>query len=235
MTGTPLLLRTTVVAALAVCGVLTVVSVLLMPDFGGTMVERLEAVAEAGTAASVSAFGFTLSQLPFAVGALGVAHLLRGRTPVLAALAGLLMLLGAFGHAVYGGVGLTMLAMADDEQHHAVHAQILTAGERSPAMLPFLAVGVLGAVLGMILLAVALWRGRLGPRWLPVALVTFVLVEFGGAGLSRWAGYTAMLMFLVVFLALAVVVHRSSLAHWHTAAEAVQVDVQGASRSVSGP
>ena len=103
MTGTPLLLRTTVVAALAVCGVLTVVSVLLMPDFGGTMVERLEAVAEAGTAASVSAFGFTLSQLPFAVGVLGVAHLLWGRTPVLAALAGLLMLLGAFGQS--GGSG----------------------------------------------------------------------------------------------------------------------------------
>ncbi len=226
--GIAKLTRTTVAAALVVCAVLSVVSILLMPDFGGTMVERLESVADAGAAAAISAFGFTLSQLPFAVGAVGVVHLLRGRAPVLASLAGVLLVLGAFGHAVYGGVSLTMLAMAHDPANHVVHADILTAGERSLVLLPFLAMGLLGTVLGLALLSVALWRGRLGPRWLPVAVVTFVVVEFGGAALSMWASYAAVVLFFGVLVTLAVVVHRSSTAHWQTAAEQSTVPLERA-------
>lgn len=216
------LTRTTVAAALVACAVSSLVSILLMPDFGGTMVERLEAVADAGATASVSAFGFTLSQLPLAVGAVGVVHLMRARTPVLAPVAGVLLVLGAFGHTVYGGVSLTMLAMAQDIPNHAVHADILAAGERSVVLLPFMAVGLLGTVLGLVVLAAALWRARLGPRWLPVAVVAFVVVEFGGAALSIWASYAAVTLFSVVLVTLAVVVHRSSLAHWQSVAEAGQ-------------
>lgn len=111
-----------------------------------------------------------LAQLPFAVGLVGVAHLLRGRAPVLSVLGASLAVLGAFGHAVHGGVSLTMLAMAQDTANLPVHAEILAAGESGVA-LPFMAMGPLGTVLGIILLAVGLWRAHVGPRWVPAGPV----------------------------------------------------------------
>jgi hypothetical protein len=229
MRDTSTLYRSAGAAALAACGVLTVTSVLLMPDFSGTGVERLEAVAASSTTAAVSAGTFALAQLPFAVGAAAVVHLLRGRVPVLATVAGVLCLLGAFGHAVHGGVSLTMLTMAADAEHHAVHAEILAAGERSPVLVPFLAMGLLGTVFGVVVLAAALWRGRLGPRWLPAALLAFVVVEFVGTGLSRWAGYGSAALYLLSFLALAALVLRSPLHAW-TAPELVTTP-EGAQRA----
>ncbi len=215
MRDTATILRNTAAASLAGCAVLTVVSVLLMPEFGGDFVDRLQAVADGGTASTVSALGFVLAQLPFAVGLVGVTHLLRDRAPVLSVLGATFAVLGGFGHAVYGGVNLTMLAMARDTANLDVHAEILAAGE-SGVGIPFMAMGLLGTVLGIILLAVGLWRAQVGPRWVPPVLIAFLLTEFIGAGLSAWAGYAAGLLYLVGLLALAVVVARTSPAAWAT-------------------
>lgn len=219
MRNTAALTRGTVAASLAMCGVLTVVAVLLMPDFSGSEAQWLQAIAAAPTAAAVSALLFVASQLPFAVGLAGVAHLVRDRTPVLAALGVMFAVLGAFGHAVYGGVNLVMLRMAKDPSNTAAHAEVLS-GLGNGLAIPFMAMGVLGTVLGLVLLGIAVWRAGVGPRWLGPVLVLFVLVEFVGAGFSVWAGYTSGVLFLVGFLTLAVAVARSATAVWTTASEA---------------
>ena len=213
------LVRLGVATSLAVGAVVTVVSVATMPDFSGDHVDRLQAVEVASGTSTLSALTWIVAQLLVGVGFVGVAHLARSRTPVLAVLAGVLLALQAFGHAVYGGVNLVMLSMAQDLDAVAVHAAVLTDVEAGPA-LPFMATGLLGTVLGMVVLAAALWRGRLGPRWLGPALVVWVVLEFAGGAVSSWAGYASALLYLVALGTLAVVVRRSSIGHWQTAVEA---------------
>jgi hypothetical protein len=219
MRNTAALTRGTVAASLATCGVLTVVAVLLMPDFSGNEAQWLQAIAAASTSSAVSAMLFVGSQLPFAVGLVGVAHLLRDRTPVLAALGAAFAVLGGFGHAAYGGVNLVMLEMAKDRANAAVHADVLSGVGSGPAV-PFMAAGLLGTVIGLVLLGIAVWRAGAGPRWLGPVLVLFVVVEFAGSGFSVWAGYASAVLFLVGFLTLALLVARSATPVWTTAAEA---------------
>jgi hypothetical protein len=108
--------------------------------------------------------------------------------------------------------------MAKDPANAAVHADVLNGVGSGPAVL-FMAAGLLGTVLGLVLLGIAVWRAGEGPRWLGPLLVLFVVVEFAGAGISVWAGYASALLFLVGFLTLALVVARSATAVWTTAAE----------------
>ncbi|WP_122260625.1 hypothetical protein [Ornithinimicrobium cerasi] len=212
------LTRAAVAGSLAVGAALTVVSVATMPDFSGDQAARLEAVA-ASPRAALSALTWVLSQPLLGLGVVGVAHLARGRAPVLATLAAVLFGLGALGHAVYGGVNLAMLAMAEDLGAVEAHVAVLDRLETG-TMLPFMAAGLLGTVLGLLLLAAALWRADVGPRWVGPALVAFVLLEFVGSNFSRWAGVASGALLLLALVTLAVAVLRSSPAHWRTEAEA---------------
>ena len=217
------LIRATVSASLVVGAVLTVISVLLMPDFSGGHAERLQAIAAERGTATVSSLAFTFAQLFLAIGVVGLAHLARSRAPVLATLGGILVLLGAFGHAVYGGVRIVMLSMAADLSSLEAFAAVLQRGEKG-AGLPFMLMGLLGTVLGLVLIGIALWRGRLGPRWLGPAIIGWVVLEFVGSGLSQWAGYASGLLYAVVFLTMATLTWRSSLSHWQSAAGSPAAD-----------
>jgi hypothetical protein len=204
--------RNTAAAGLVLAALMTFVSVLLMPPFDGDHADWLGSIAASGSS-RLSALLFVAAQLPFAVGLVGVAHLLRDRAPVLSSLGATLAVLGGFGHAVYGGVSLLMTHMAEDPAGYDVHAAVLKDAEGS-TMIPFMAAGLVGTVLGLILVAAGLWRAHVGPRWLPGALVAFVLVEFIGAGLSEWAGYASGVLFLVTFLVMAALVVRTPAGAW---------------------
>lgn len=207
MSQTARVQRTTITGSLVVCAVLTVVGLALMPDFSGGQAERLEAIGAAGASAAISAILFTVAQLFFAIGFVGAAGVVRDRAPVLAALAAATAVLSAFGHAVHGGVSLTMLDMAADPANRDAYAAVLEAGETG-RLIPFLAMGLLGTVLALLLMAAALWRARVAPRWLPAVLVGFVVVEFAGSGLSEWASYASGLLYLVGLFTLAGLVAR---------------------------
>lgn len=217
------LIRATVSVALVVGALLTVSSVLLRPDFSGGHAERLQAIAGDLGTATVASLAFTFAQLFLAVGVLGLAHLARSRTPVLATLGGILVLLGAFGHAVYGGVQIVMLSMAADLSSLEAFTAVLLRGERG-AGLPFMLMGLLGTVLGLVLIGISLWRGQLGPRWLGPAIIAWVVLEFVGSGLSQWAGYASGLLYALVFVTMATLTWRSSLSHWQTAADSPAAD-----------
>jgi len=202
--------RTAAAAGLVAAAALIVVSVVLSPPFPADPVERL---------ATFDAWTFTLAQLPFIVGVLGIGHLIRGGAPLLSNLGTSLAVLGGFGHAVYGGVSLLTIDMARDVDAREIYAGLLADSESGP-LLPFMAVGLLGTVLGLVLLGVGLGRARVAPRWVGPVLVLFVVVEFAGGALSAWAGYAASALYCLAFGALAVTTWRTPRDAWAVAAGA---------------
>jgi len=193
--------RVAAATSLVVTAALSVVSILFEPEFSADPTDRLTAIADGGTSAAVSAVAFTLSQLPFLFGVVVIALYCFGRAPKLAVAGGVLASLGGFGHAVFGGIALSQLAMADSPETAAM-GKVVEAIESGPAI-PFMAMGLLGTVLGLLLLGIALFRSQLVPRWIPLAMWGFLVVEFVGTSMSDWAAPAAGALYLVAFGGLA--------------------------------
>lgn len=215
MKNTAAFRRTAAAAGLLTTALLMLVSTILAPPFPGNPTDKLAEIAAAGASATISAFTFTLAQLPFIVAILGVAHLIRTDAPILSNLGAILGVVGGFGHSVFGGVSMVQLSMATDEANRAVHVSILDAVEAGPAV-AFMAMGLLGTVLGILLLAIGLWRASVGPRWVPLTLGAFLVTEFVGSGLAEWASLLAVLLYVVAFGALAATTWRSPNTAWET-------------------
>ena len=201
--------RLTTAVCLALWAVLSVVFVLTAPPLDGSG----DATAAAAAPAIVSAYAFLGAQAAIVIGIIGVAHLLRDRTPVLAPIAAALTVLGAFGHAAYAGIAL-VLAGGDEGASTAVQAAL-----QGPATALSM-VSLVGAVLGVIILAIALFRAKLGAAWIGIVLIGWVVVEFFLSGIGLWATLASAALLLIGYGALAVVVFRSDLRDWMTAREA---------------
>lgn len=211
--------RTVAAVGLVTTALLTFVSVLLAPPFAGNVTDQLAEIDQAGTSATISALTFTLAQLPFIVAVLGIGHLLRRRAPVLSNVGATLAVIGGFGHSVFGGVSMVQLSMAADTPNRAVHAQILEQVESGPAA-AFMAMGLIGTVLGILLLSIGLFRGRVVARWVPVALWAFLVIEFVGSNFTEWASPASGLLYVVSFTAIAATIWRSPASEWETGAVA---------------
>ena len=207
--------RTAAAVGLVTTALLMIVSTILAPPFPGNFTDQLAEIEAAGTSGTISAFAFALAQLPFIVAILGVAHLIRAGSPILSNLGATLGVVGGFGHSVFAGITMVQLSMAADEPNRAAHAAILESVEAGPAV-AFMAMGLLGTVLGILLLAIGLWRASVGPRWVPLALGAFLVVEFVGSNLTEWASSLAVLLYVVSFGALAVTIWRSPIEDWQT-------------------
>lgn len=205
--------RTGVAICLVLAAALSVVWVALSPPMVESPIENLNAMTDAGARATISAFAFVVSQLAFILAALGIAHLIADRSPILAIIGGTIAVIGGFGHAVFGGAQLVQLAMAADEPNHAVYAGLLSGGLPWPLMVMMMA-GTLGTVIGILLLGIGLLRAKAGPRWVPYTLWAFLLVEFVGTNFTEWATLVSGLLYLASFVALAVAVWRSPVALW---------------------
>lgn len=205
--------RTSVAVGLATTGVLSAVSVTLQPEFPSGYVDRLAVIDASGLQGQISAVAFLMAQLPFFAAILGIAHLLRDRAPILSNLGATFGVIGAFGHTVFGGVSLVYMTMATDQTNRGAYATLWERLESSPVVL-FSAIGLLGTVLGILLLSIGIWRSRVAPRWVPLVLWIFLVVEFAGTGLSEYASLLSGVLFVIAFGQLAVVVWRSPLAIW---------------------
>lgn len=186
--------------ALVLGPVLAGVSVILQPDLTGSAADRLDAM-RTGVAA-VSAVAFLLGQLPLLVAFLAIGRLLLSRAPRLSAWGTALAVLGCFGHTVFGGLSLGYLMMARDEAHRGVQAGLLDRIDGSPVMV-FAALGLVGTVLGTLLLSIGLFRSSTGPVWVGPALWAFLVVEFVGSSISRYASYLSVLLLGAAFVAIA--------------------------------
>ena len=202
--------RTVAATGLVVAAAAATGSNLLQPPFPDGYAARLAAIHDAGATAAASAALFTAAQLPMLAAVLGIAHLLRRGAPLLSNVGGSLAVLGAFGHAVLGGIALVTVAMAGDPAHRTAYAALWADVESSPVML-FAVAGLVGTVLGLLLLSIGLWRSAVVPRWIPLLLWAFLVLEFVGTNLSDYAGYVSGLCFLAAFAGLAHQVWTSDL------------------------
>ena len=208
--------------ALVAASLLGLLSVALQPDFPTGHAARLAALDDAGPRGAVSAVAFLLQQLPFLVAVLGLGHLLRRQAPRLSSAGVLLGVLGAFGHTVFGGLSMVYLLMSSDEAHRQQYAALYARIEASPVMI-FALLGLGGTVLGLLLLAVAMFRTGVVPRWVPGLLLAFLVLEFAGSGVSTYASSVAGACFVIAFCALAVRLHRMPAQAWRSGAEAAQL------------
>lgn len=199
----PVPLRRLVAACLVLAAAGSVAWVSLQPPFPEGYDARLAAIDEAGTGAAVSAFLFTATQLPWIVAVVGIAWLAHRGSSRFATAGGTLAVLGGFGHTAFGGAMLVSVLMSGDVADRAAMADLLEAMESSPLLVPFMAAGLLGTVLGTLFLGVALWRSRAVPRWVPLVLWIFLVVEFVGSNLSDHATYVSAVCLLMAFGALA--------------------------------
>jgi hypothetical protein len=102
---------------------------------------------------------------------IAVAWVSRRRTPRLTAVAGCLTLLGFSAGLALPNDELTALTTAQEGLDHAT-VQALTEAlwNQTTVVLP-LALFLLAMVVGGILLGIALWRSRVAPRWMALALI----------------------------------------------------------------
>jgi hypothetical protein len=201
MTTTPA--RLFAATCLVVTALLSALSVLSQPEFSADPAERLAAIDAAGASGVVSLLTFVLAQLPFMVAAVAIAMMARGRSPRLAVTGGALAVIGGFGHAVFGGIGLAYLGMSGDAANRAALADVVTRVESGLAVI-FMAAGLLGTVIGLVVLGIALFRSRVVPRWIPVALWLFIVTEFALTNFSDWASPAAGLLYVAAFTGIAV-------------------------------
>ena len=220
MTATPA--RLFAATCLVATALLSVVSMLLQPEFSADPAERLAAIDAAGASGAISLLTFVLAQLPFMVAVVAIAMLARPRAPRLSVAGGTLAVIGGFGHAVFGGIGLAYLAMSSDAADRAALAEVVTRVESGPAVI-FMAAGLLGTVLGLVLLGIALFRSRVVPRWIPVALWAFIVTEFVLTNLSAWASPAAGLLYVAAFTGIAVQLVRGEGSAQETGEELVPV------------
>ena len=209
--------RAAAAISLVLNAVLSVVAIALMPAFSESSVEFLGTIGAAGAAATISAAAFVIAQLPLIIAVLGLSHLAGIRAPIIAIIGGTIAVIGAFGHAVYGGTQLLNLSMAADTANHEVYAGLLD-GELPLPLMILMMCGTAGTVLGLLLLGVALLRAKVGPRWVPYAIWVWLVVEFVGSGITEWATLASGLVYLGTLGALAVTVWRSPLAVWASTA-----------------
>ncbi len=187
--------------SLAATALLTTAWTITEPEMSGDFGAWLSSLAEAGGRAQLSGVAFVLAQLPFMVGMAGLARWLQPSR--LATVGGFFAVLGGFGHAVYGGVMLTHTVMAADPAHVSVYAGLLEDLEAAPGLVPFMAFGLIGTVVGVLLLSIAWWRSRTEPRWVAALLWAFLVVEFVGTNFSAWATYLSTLLYLFALGAMA--------------------------------
>jgi hypothetical protein len=191
-----------VAASLAATALLSLLWGATEPDLSGDFDDWLVSFADAGARVQISGMAFVFAQLPFMVGMAGLARWLQPSR--LATVGGVMAVLGGFGHAVYGGVMLSQTVMAADEPNHAVYAGIMEDLQGAPVLIPFMAFGLIGTVLGILLLSVAWWRSRTEPRWVAPLLWVFLLVEFVGLNFSEWAKYLSILLYVAALGTIAV-------------------------------
>ncbi|GAA1059418.1 hypothetical protein [Agromyces bracchium] len=223
----PSVRRGLVAGSLVAAIVLAAVGMLLQPEFPDDPSEYVELLAGSASAA-VGLQLFLWSQVFWAIGLVGLAHATSHRSPVLAALGAVFSGLGAFGHAAFGGASLVTLGMARYalESGDLDAAQAAFATTQGGDFVPYLLAGLAGTVLGVILVAVALLRSAVVPRWVAIALLAWTVVEFllpnflSGA----WITYTSLVLGVIAFTGAAVAVLRGGVGAWTTVLEAAPED-----------
>ncbi|WP_210506234.1 hypothetical protein [Naasia sp. SYSU D00057] len=149
-----------------------------LPERPEGTADQLRLVAENATLYGTRAVLGTLAIPLMAIAFVALTQVLGTRARRLAMAARVALLAGMWGFVGIHLLGLLQLPAAGLEDPGSA-AAVLDAAQADPVLavlflLPFLA----GCVIGMILLAVGLLWTRVLPRWIGVALLVFIVVDF---------------------------------------------------------
>lgn len=112
---------------------------------------------------------------------LGLVHLLRHRAVALGHIGGALVLVGIVGYTAVLATELVLLQIA---QTAADRGQMVALAERIYASVGFgifLLMFLVGLLLGLIVLAVALWRARIVPLWIAGVIALASVLDMVGS------------------------------------------------------
>lgn len=155
------------------------VGALLTPQNTGSLADELTVISEQTGRWLVGNFLTLLSFLLLVPAVFGLLHLLRHRSVALGHIGAALTVLGLFFHGSIIGFALVEVPLVESGLERA---QMVTFAERmyeGPAFLMILAPFV-AFYLGMLILALALWRARVAPLWVSALIVVGLLSEFVG-------------------------------------------------------
>ncbi len=158
--------------------------------------ERLTIVAEYPARFLAANILAVLLQILLVPALLGLLHLLRHRAVVLGHIGGGLALVGVFG---YMGVLATEFVLLQMTEGGADRGQMIALAERvygSVGFGIFLLMFLFGLLLGLIVLAVALWRAGIVPLWLAGCIAMASVLDFV-ASTSAVAVVVAWILLLI--------------------------------------
>lgn len=155
------------------------ISAFITPRFTGGMGEELAAIAEHTGRWLIGEFLNLITFFLFMLAVFGILLLLRDRSVVLGHIGGGLVLFGAFFHGAIIGFALVEVPLVESGDARVRMVEFANGMYESAAfsmiLFPFLAFFV-----GWLLLAIALWRARIVPRWVAATLVVAPLTELFG-------------------------------------------------------
>jgi hypothetical protein len=160
-------------AALPAAPLTTLLGVLLRPSTPDSVGGTLDVIAANQGRWLAAAVLSVAGQLLFVPAGIALARLLRSAGSRAGAIGGALLVTTGALHVGVLGYTMAQIPLAEAGAVAAAEAMF-----ESPAFLVLLLPTLLTVYVGIVLVAVALWRTRLTPRWVPVALVVAPALEF---------------------------------------------------------
>ena len=192
--------RTLTGLALIVGPLLMLAAGIISPDTDNdNKLKELNSVAAHKSAYIFGSVLFLLSTLVLLAASVGIIHLFRGRRVTLGQIAGSLLLIGTATTFAFYAFSITEYEMVNQKGlDRAVLADYLHKANNTAAGAPIFVLFLLGIVLGLILLAVALWRSGLVPKWAAALILVGGVFAFAG-GQSQVASIINSVLLLIAF------------------------------------
>jgi hypothetical protein len=192
--------RTLTGLALIVGPLLMLAAGIISPDTDNdNKVKELNSIAAHKSGYIIGSVLFLLSTLVLLAASVGIIHLFRGRRVTLGQIAGSLLLIGTATTFAFYAFSVAEYEMVNQKGlDRAVLADYLHKANNTAAGAPIFILFLLGIVLGLILLAVALWRSGLVPKWAAALILVGGVLAFA-AGQSQVASIINSVLLLIAF------------------------------------
>jgi hypothetical protein len=164
-------------ASLIVAPLLLLLANAIDPATSDQAAERLPQIAGHQARYIAAAYLLMAGAWAFVPGLIGLWSLLRGPRVTVGQAGAALVLAGTVTTIAFVGFGVYEYEAATSGLDPAQMAQLADNAEGSPVAIPLLIVFLVGAVIGTLILAWALWRRRIVPAWSPVAIAAGAILN----------------------------------------------------------
>jgi hypothetical protein len=138
----------------------------------------VQTVAEHPGRVEASNLLIVLSSVLFVPALIGLLRPVRGRGVILVHIGVGLALIGVIGHAVWAGFQVVLVGMVQSGVDREQLSAMVEGGPPNAGFVVVMLMFLAGFFLGMIVLAVGLWRSRVIPRWAAVCIALAPLLDF---------------------------------------------------------